>query len=61
MDKKKIEDILQKLELCIAGQCGLCSYKKNCMDGLIDDCHDVLEEIYNDIKGKSGKSSERFK
>lgn len=55
--EEKLKDILQKLEVCIAGQCSLCSYKKTCMDGLIDDCYGILEEIYNDTKRTGRKPS----
>ena len=52
LNKERIEDILDKLQICIKGMCSLCEYKKNCMDGLIDDCYDILGEIYYDIERK---------
>ena len=53
VNKERIEDILDKLQICIKGMCSLCEYKKNCMDGLIDDCYDILGEIYYDIERKN--------
>lgn len=53
VNKEKIKDILDKLQICIKGMCSLCEYKQSCMDGLIDDCYDILGEVYNDIKGKN--------
>lgn len=46
MNKEKIESVLNNLQICIKGMCSLCEYKRNCMDGLIDDCYNILEEIY---------------
>jgi len=46
LNKEKIESVLNNLEICIKGMCSLCEYKQSCMDGLIDDCYDILKEVY---------------
>lgn len=46
--KNEIEELLKKLDICRKGYCSICSYKKNCMDGLIDDCYELFQKIYSE-------------
>jgi len=46
--KNAIEELIKKLAICRGGRCSICSYKKNCMDGLIDDCYELFQKIYSE-------------
>lgn len=49
-----IKEVLDKLDVCRKGQCWNCPYSlrdKQCTDTLIDDCYDILKELYDIIKG----------
>lgn len=49
-----IKEVLDKLDICRKGQCWNCSHNsrdKQCTDTLIDECYDILKELYDTIKG----------
>ena len=54
-----IKIMLDRIKICINGQCYKCPYKQTlCTDLLIDDCYDLLKQLYLQQTGEKYDDSE---